>query len=363
MKGLLARGLSAGSGRFRTAPLDLDVPAGAIFGLCGPAGAGKSLLLQAIAGFTPPPEGELALDGRDLGALPPEDRRVGLVLSEGALFPRMSVRQNVAFGARRRGGAVWEDRVAQALAQVGASAYAERLPAQLGPADQRRVALARALASAPDLLLLDDPLAGLEPAARRALLLLLERLLPRSGVPVIYATRDPLDLASLGCEAALLRGGDLVQSGPSANLLAYPADPWVAAYAGFENVLSGWVMGRSPDGLAVAAGRGILAFPDGPELPRGLAVTWGVRACWVSVEAGEGGGPNHLAGRLEQATFDGGAWRLRLDCGVPLLAEVPPAGLPPSTAGLPPHAGDAVTAVLPIEHVRLWPGIEAPAPP
>lgn len=356
MKDLVVTEFAARSGAFRLGPLDLVVPAGQLLALAGPAAAGKSVLLLALAGFAPVLAGNAQVRGRELLQGSPDQRGIGLVTAGGALFPWMTVRDNVGFGARRRGGVVWQDRVAQALAQVGAGHLAACPAGALDPPVRLRVALARALASAPDLLLLDDPLGGLEPADRQELLALLLHLLPASGLPAIYTTRCPADLAVLGCEAGLLRAGQLVQVGPSAALLSYPDDPWCAAYVGFENVLPGRVLGRTTDGLAIAAGRGIVAFPEGPDLPRGLPVTWGVRPPWVGVEPGEGGGPNRLAGRLQQASFDGCAWRLRLDCGLPLVATVPPAALPADWAGVPPPVGEPVTAVLAIERVRLWPG-------
>jgi len=229
------RQVGAAAGSFRVGPIDLDLP-GATCALLGPSGAGKSTLLGAIAGVIPG-DGEVRLGERDLLALPPEARRIGYVPQGGLLFPHLRVDENVGFGVPLRERRA---RVAEALARVGAEGLARRDPRSLSGGERMRVALARALAIRPRLLLLDEPLAALDPAAREALLPLLASL-PGAlgGTPVLLVTHDFEEAVRLADHLAILIDGRLAAAGPPETIFARPPSAEVAAFLRIDNLLAG----------------------------------------------------------------------------------------------------------------------------
>jgi putative spermidine/putrescine transport system ATP-binding protein len=220
--------------------VSLEVNPGHTLALLGPSGSGKSTLLRLIAGLEAPDEGQVWLDETELTPLPPEARRVGLVFQDYALFPHLSVFENIAFGLRE---ARWsrvqiQQRVAELLELTHLASHAHKHPDQLSGGERQRVALARALAHQPRVLLLDEPLGALDLKLRQELLLELRGILRQTRVPTIVVTHDQSEAFVLAEQVAILLGGAIVQLGSPEQLFNQPRNPWVAAFLGHRNLLS-----------------------------------------------------------------------------------------------------------------------------
>jgi molybdate transport system ATP-binding protein len=209
----------------------LDVPSGRALALVGPNGAGKSTMLAAIAGLVDA-TGTLRLDGRDLAALPAEGRGVGVVFQDFLLFPHLTVRDNVAFPARVRGGGRASARADAEpwLARFDLTALADRHPGALSGGQAQRVALARALASQPAVLVLDEPMAALDVEIRDEVRDDLARYVREFDGPTVIVSHDRDDAAALGDEIAVIEQGRVVQRGTFGELAAAPATPWVQRF-------------------------------------------------------------------------------------------------------------------------------------
>lgn len=237
----LAAQLAVSRGSF-SLDVEFVVPRGGVLAVLGPNGSGKSTTLGCLAGQVGMPRGRIDLDGRDLRPLPPHARRVGLLAQDALLFPHLSVLANVAFGPRSRGASRAEaDRLGRHwLAEVGAAEFAERKPAQLSGGQAQRVAVARALATDPDLLLLDEPLAALDVDAAPAVRALLRRVLHTGERrrATVLVTHDPLDALALADHVVILDRGRIVERGSTKAVLAAPRTVFAARIAGL-NLVSG----------------------------------------------------------------------------------------------------------------------------
>jgi ABC-type Fe3+/spermidine/putrescine transport system ATPase subunit len=241
------------------ADLSLTVGAGEFFSLLGPSGCGKTTTLRLIAGFERPDGGRILLQGRDHTASPPHRRPVNLVFQNYALFPHLNVADNVAFGPRSQRLAAPEvrRRVGQALEVVRLSELARRRPHQLSGGQQQRVALARALVNAPAALLLDEPLAALDPALRRELRSELKRIQRQVGIAFLLVTHDREEALGLSDRLAVLHAGRLEQVGTPRELYARPQSALVATFLGGANFLPaahGAEVLVRPERLRLAAG-------------------------------------------------------------------------------------------------------------
>lgn len=220
--------------------VSLTVDAGETLALLGPSGCGKSTVLRGVAGLERPDSGRVEVGGRDVTALPPEARHIGLVFQDYALFPHLSVLHNVAYGPRRR-GLSRPQAAAQAqevLTLVGLGEHGRRLPAQLSGGQQQRVALARALATRSPLLLLDEPLSNLDEKLRSELRHDLRGLFGQLGAGVLLVTHDQREALALAHRVAVMRAGRVVQVGPARNVFASPASAWTAEFLGWPNVFA-----------------------------------------------------------------------------------------------------------------------------
>ena len=233
--GLTITGLSAQAGSFTLGPVSLDIPPDRVLVVLGPSGAGKTMLLETIAGLRPEQAGQISLAGTDITGLPPERRRIGLVFQDAALFPHLTVKDNVRFGPRA-GGASSLDGADGLLDQLGLAHLADRSPRSLSGGERQRVALARALAIQPGLLLLDEPLSALDQPTREDMRTLLQRLLVELEIPAAHVTHDRDEALSIGDDLAVIVGGQLRQSGPAASVAAAPADPDVARLLGWSEL-------------------------------------------------------------------------------------------------------------------------------
>ena len=281
--------------------ISLAVPAGERVAVVGPSGAGKSTLLRAVAGLAPVAAGRVEVGGRDVTTEPPERRGAVYLHQTPLLFPHLSVRENVAFPLRVR-GADDPPRVARLLDALGIGALADRAPRTLSGGQRHRVALARALAARPALLLLDEPLSSLDPELRadvREAIIAAQRE-DRPGLVIV--THDMDDAGALGHRVAVLLGRRLVQVAPPAELFARPATRAVARFLGFPNELPGTVRAavfHSPLGTVPAPG-----VPDGPAVALFRP---------GALHPDPGGAPAHVLGTLHRA--EGTLLRLRLPQG------------------------------------------------
>ena len=238
--------------------IDLSIRPGELFAFLGPSGCGKTTLLRLIAGFAQAQTGQVLLDGKDVAALPPWKRDVGMVFQSYALWPHMTVAQNVAFGLeeRRRPRAEVTAKVAQALELVGLSAYAQRRPSQLSGGQQQRVALARTIAIEPKVLLLDEPLSNLDARMRVSVRRDLRELQQRLGLTTIFVTHDQEEANTICDRIAVMEAGAIRQVGTPMELYERPANLFVASFLGSANILDGGA------GVTVPAGQRLVFRPQ-----------------------------------------------------------------------------------------------------
>ncbi len=219
--------------------LDLSADDGAVLCLLGPSGCGKSTLLRAIAGLEAPRAGTIHLDGHDLAGLRPDQRQVGLMFQEHALFPHRTVADNVGFGPRVRGldPDTVQQRTDEALRLVGLAGTEHRRVDQLSGGERQRVALARAVAPRPQLLMLDEPLGSLDRALQTRLLAELPEVFAALGTTVVYVTHDQNEALELADQVAVMRDGRIEQQGPPDRLWRAPRTPFVASFLGLDQQL------------------------------------------------------------------------------------------------------------------------------
>ncbi len=231
--------------------VDLTVRRGELFSLLGGSGCGKSTLLRMIAGLETPDSGRLLIDGQDMTNIPPYERPVNMVFQSYALFPHMTVTQNVAYGLRQEGMARGErdERVYEMLQLVDMQDLAERRPDQLSGGQRQRVALARGLAKRPRILLLDEPLGALDRKLRERTQFELVKLQNRIGTTFILVTHDQEEAMTMSDRIAVMRAGRIQQIGAPRQIYAYPNSRYVADFVGTANLLPGEVMAKT-DGIA-----------------------------------------------------------------------------------------------------------------
>ncbi|WP_222915476.1 ABC transporter ATP-binding protein [Natrinema sp. SYSU A 869] len=250
--------------------VDLTVRDGEFFTLVGPSGCGKTTTLRAIAGFEEPTEGDVRFDGRKMTGVPPERRDVGVVFQSYALFPHMSVAENVGYGLQFReppdGGTV-DERVAELLELVDLEGMGDRDPEQLSGGQRQRVALARALAPAPDLLLLDEPMSALDAQLRESLRRQVKRIQSELEITTVYVTHDQAEALAISDRLAVMNGGQVEQVGRPQKIYREPATRFVAEFVGDNNVFDGEVRSREGDYATVAVDGETftLALPDGSD--------------------------------------------------------------------------------------------------
>ncbi|WP_436787576.1 ABC transporter ATP-binding protein [Yinghuangia sp. YIM S10712] len=298
----------------------LTVAAGEVIAVVGPNGAGKSTLLRALAGLPGPARAAVAIDGRDVGALPPHRRRVGYVPQDGALFPHLTASRNVAYGLRGRGLSrrQAQDTAREWLDRLGLSELAGRRPGQMSGGQQQRVALARALAPEPRLLLLDEPLAALDVETRTAVRHTLRRHLGPYDGACLLVTHDPVDALSLADRMLVIEAGAVVQDAPPAEVTRAPRSAWVARMLG----LNAYAGQGGSDGVRLADGH-LLAGAD--PAPRGpVLVTVHPDHVTLHRERPEGSERNVWRGEVAEVTGTG--TRLRVSVhgtdGPDVVAEV-----------------------------------------
>ena len=309
--------------------VDLDIADGEFMTLLGASGSGKSTMLSLIAGFDDPTDGTVEVAGRRLNGIPPHKRNIGMVFQNYALFPHMTVGENVAFPLRQRG--VGKDevrrRVAEALKVVELTGLERRRPAALSGGQQQRVALARAIVFQPQILLMDEPLAALDKRLREQLQVELKNIHAELGITFVFVTHDQEEALAMSDRIALLRNGRIEQVGSVDEIYERPVTPYAADFIGESNLFEG-VFSQRGDAAELAAPEGVLRTPGAAALSGASAATLLVRPEKLSVliEAGapSAGDVNTVQATVTGVTYLGAATRVdaRTPHGRDLVARV-----------------------------------------
>jgi putative spermidine/putrescine transport system ATP-binding protein len=232
---------------------ELSVEQGELLSLLGPSGCGKTTTLRTIAGFIIAEKGRVVINGKDYSRIPPNKRNIGLVFQNYALFPHLSVFDNIAYGLKRRRveKGIIREKIAAVVDLVSLQGLEDRLPAQLSGGQRQRVALARSIVIEPDLLLLDEPLSNLDAKLRDEMRAELSRLQQQLGITMIYVTHDQIEALSLSSRIVIMNEGRIEQIGTPEEIYETPATPFVARFMGFDNSLVGKVLEIKGDEVTV----------------------------------------------------------------------------------------------------------------
>jgi iron(III) transport system ATP-binding protein len=338
--------------------VSLTIAAGSLFFLLGPSGCGKTTLLRMIAGFTFPTSGQILFDGKDISTVPPHKRDTGMVFQSYALWPHMTVGENVGFGlqVRKVARAERDARVHEALRMVQMEDYKERRPNQLSGGQQQRVALARALAIRPRCLLLDEPLSNLDAKLRLEMRSEIRRIVKQAGITTIYVTHDQKEALSMADAIGVMNAGRLEQVGAPADLYRHPASRFVAEFIGESNFLTGTVESVSSTTVLIKTAAGSLMARSGTGVPPAVGSTLSVAfrpeaAVLADPQARAAAGDNLLRGKRVSSTYLGDV--------AEHMVEIPGMKHPVKTYELNPRkaassaAGMEVAVQIPADQVMI----------
>ncbi|WP_412515970.1 ABC transporter ATP-binding protein [Actinomadura madurae] len=338
--------------------LSLDVRPGELLTLLGPSGCGKTTTLNMIAGFAEPDAGAVLMNGSRVDHLPPNKRPSAMVFQQYALFPHMTVADNVGFGLRMRkvGRAERARRIADALALVGLAGMGGRFPRQLSGGQQQRVALARATVVEPAVLLLDEPLSNLDLKLREQLRLEIRRLQQKVGITTVFVTHDQTEALVVSDRIAVMNAGRIEQLGPPAEIYARPVNTFVAGFVGQSNILAADVAGPAGPSLMVRLedGQALSVTDPREEAEAGERVNVLIRPESLTVHAGDtvtGDAAGEAAARISR--LRGSVTEVQyLGASANVVVDLPGAGrLTAAVSGGPatslPSPGDRVTVTAP----------------
>ncbi|MBS7700854.1 MULTISPECIES: ABC transporter ATP-binding protein [unclassified Chelatococcus] len=306
--------------------VSFDVHHGEFVSLLGPSGCGKTTTLRMIAGFIMASDGSIRVNGRDVTHLPPEKREVGFVFQNYALWPHMTVAENVAFGLklRKRDKASIKRKIEESLAVTGLAGYEDRLPRQLSGGQQQRVALARALALEPQLLLMDEPLSNLDRALRVAMRRELKQLQKRLNMTTLYVTHDQEEALSMSDRVVIMSGGEIARIARPFEVYEDPQSEFVADFVGTTNFFNGKVA-ETADGIATVRVGSSLVLHVGRQIQvaKGAEVRVLLRPERVRILAAPQEGPNVLKARIDFVEYFGPTIRYtaQLESGESLYIE------------------------------------------
>jgi len=305
--------------------LDLEIEKGEFLTMLGPSGSGKTTTLMMLAGFEQPTSGEIWLDGRAVTRLPPHKRNIGVVFQNYALFPHMTIAENIAFPltVRKIGAAEVEASVKRALDMVKLSHLAGRKPGQLSGGQQQRIALARALVFEPSLVLMDEPLGALDKQLREHMQLEIKHLHERLGVTVVYVTHDQGEALTMSDRIAVFHDGEIQQLAPPVELYEHPSNAFVAGFIGENNALPGKVISINGDQARIELAGGVQVTAAAIRVTSpGQATTLSIRP--ERLKLGELVGDNHIQGQVIESIYHGDHLRLRINAlGTDLTAKLP----------------------------------------
>lgn len=316
------RDISKRYGDFSLNGIDLEVPGGSYFVLLGPSGAGKTQILEIIAGLVSQDAGEVLADGEDITATASSQRPVGIVFQDLAVFPHMNVRKNIGYGLHGSGNPAAEvrRRVEEQAGKMGIADLLDRSPGSLSGGELQRVALARTLIREPRYLLLDEPLASLDVQLRQEMFSVLRRL-HREGQTIVHVTHDYEETLVLATHVAVVHRGRIVQSGPAGEVFHRPGSEFVARFTGIKNYFPARLDTRSGPGKAILAdGQEIWLFSSEND-GEGFVLIPGEEII-LSREKIESSAANHWKGRITEIFTIPGGSEVLVDAGIPLYVRI-----------------------------------------
>lgn len=323
--------------------IDLEVGAGEFFALLGGSGCGKTTTLRMIGGFEQPDSGTIAIDGADVTSVPPEKRPITTVFQSYALFPHLSVEENVGFGLRflRLTKGERKQRIMEALELVDMAARAKAKPAKLSGGQQQRIALARALVLRPKVLLLDEPLGALDAKLRKTLQVELRRIQQEVGITFIHVTHDQEEALAMSDHIGVMRDGLLIQVATPEQLYNSPVDAGIADFLGMANILALEGGPQDVHVMGMSLGQSV----------SGSLENWRAVICpeHLRVEAAEGGRTDGLSGTVAAKIFHGSSTQLTIDCGAHTLA------IEQESSAMSLGVGQPVVVSTEPHHVKLVP--------
>lgn len=347
-------GINVVRGNFALSQISFVVPEESYTVLMGPSGAGKTLLLETIAGFYPVSEGTIAIAGKDVTPKPPEKRGVGFMYQDYSLFPHLTVEGNVSYGLKMAGVSSRErkDKVHNLLAQFGILPLSNRYPSTLSGGEKQRVALARAIATHPAVLLLDEPFAALDPDTRSSCMEEVKTIQREHGLTVLQVSHVREEAYQLADQVVVIDGGIIIQTGPPTEVFSRPAHRTVASLAGYDNVLEGTARAMEEGKTQFVIGEGTITADE--------TVLTGNRYL-VCIRAGDitltqpdlprDNSANCFDMRVVSCTITDQGFRLQVEGAFPLIITIPRQQSPPDGY----HPGDRVTARIAMGDVRLIP--------
>jgi spermidine/putrescine ABC transporter ATP-binding subunit len=290
----------------------LDIAPGEFITLLGPSGSGKTTTLMMVAGFVIPTSGQILVNGEDIAFRPPHKRNIGMVFQNYALFPHMTIAENIAFPLKMR---KWprdriEQAVREALQLVRLPGFEQRYPRQLSGGQQQRVALARALVFRPPVLLMDEPLGALDKKLREEMQLEIKHIQESLNITTIYVTHDQEEALTMSDRIAVMRDGRIEQIGTPRELYEQPASEFVASFIGESNFLMGRLERQDGHAYLVTEDGWRVAIPDAEDLPAGEQVTVALRP--ERIVLGERRGENHAEATIEEIIYMGEATKFRV---------------------------------------------------